>query len=228
VLCIYSGADGGLVGVAWGVLCVDCKETAPNLGDCGFLGVPTLAHRMTGVSRWRLPGHVERPVTFGALYDGLAGMGVVAQQMADYRGFLVVHDSHELQLYNDHMDASQVHPQMPGWNWSGVKRPAVPWPRTGENGHYVLSCPFCSEHVASSWSLWQEREKMEITREALDAFSRILRAEPDNFCRLPAALEPEKGLARVAAFLKRHKFHRLFSAIEPRSWEDRRKGIDDA
>jgi len=172
------------VSVAWGVLCLDCKELAPTIGDCGFLGAPTLSARATGLSRWRCPEGVGKVRTFGALYGALEGLGLVPQHLADYRAFLESHDAHELFLYNDHMDERELHPRLPSWNWSGVKRQAKQ--TTGVAGYYVVSCPRCSDRMTLDWGIWLAREQIELSRPAIDSFFRLLRPMPGTSadCRM--------------------------------------------
>lgn len=74
------------MGVTCSFTCVECGEDAPELGDFGYIGYPSLDS-----------GKGDRDIpNFGYIYAGLAAVGLVTDEVQAFQAFLVRHRGHQI------------------------------------------------------------------------------------------------------------------------------------
>ena len=78
------------MGMCCWTVCRDCDAEAPQLGDFGYLGYPSLEERANG----------SAATTFGAIYRGLAAVHLVTEEIDDFRRFLERHAGHRVVTEN--------------------------------------------------------------------------------------------------------------------------------
>jgi hypothetical protein len=78
---------------------------APNIGDGGFLGAPTLESAMsTAVGLFS-----DEPIpSFGLLYAGVSGIGLLPHDIERAHEFMLEHAGHLLFISGDHMDGDAI------------------------------------------------------------------------------------------------------------------------
>ncbi len=86
------------------VTCVKCGIDAPELGDGGYLGTPSVSpdpksyrHRES-----------DRDLTFGFFYEPLAAMGLCTDELEAMRLFLDTHRGHDVVLYGEAQDDASL------------------------------------------------------------------------------------------------------------------------
>jgi len=79
------------VGVTYSLECLNCGVTAPEVGDFGHIGAPTLG---TTAKRNAL-----RP--FGQIYAALEAVGLLTEELESTKAFLGAHKGHRVKLLGD-------------------------------------------------------------------------------------------------------------------------------
>jgi hypothetical protein len=79
------------MGVCCSFSCVECGEEAPELGDFGYIGYPSLD---------AAAGQRDVP-NFGHVYAGLAAVRLVTSEVQDFHDFLARHRGHTIDSSGD-------------------------------------------------------------------------------------------------------------------------------
>jgi hypothetical protein len=83
------------VSITCAVWCLDCLELAPDVGDGGYLGAPSLEPiAMCDLGLGDMP-------TFGFLYEPLRALDLQPADLEDFREFLLTHAGHRLRQSAD-------------------------------------------------------------------------------------------------------------------------------
>jgi hypothetical protein len=86
--CARGLAKGDAMGVTFGARCLDCGEDAPEVGDFGYIGYPSLSEEK---GRRYVPN-------FGFLYRGLVALGMRTRAVEELRSFLLEHEGHQMEM----------------------------------------------------------------------------------------------------------------------------------
>lgn len=82
--------------VQFGILCRDCVQWAPSLGDAGYVGAPSLSLEPQAIAEF------EEPVpTFAYLYEPLSRIGLRPYELERFRQWLEAHPTHRIALYGE-------------------------------------------------------------------------------------------------------------------------------
>jgi HEAT repeat protein len=79
------------VGITYATVCMRCKVDAPEVGDFGYIGLPSLETKRT-------PKHTQ---PFGYLYAGLAALGLLTEEIEAFHAFLREHRGHPVHQFSD-------------------------------------------------------------------------------------------------------------------------------
>lgn len=185
------------MGVACSTYCLDCNVRAPEIGDQGMLGQPSLMDEKDYNEDWGITSY-----NFGWIYTGLKAISLLPFDVEAYRAFLEAHQGHDILLTTDHDD------EEPGIDWD--KLADFRFEETGfEEAFFEMACPESGEVVTSSHA---ERFKTFDGRSLTDAEAELLLAKifhsPDCFDAFHSpsmAIDPYGDLERFADFLRQHK-----------------------
>lgn len=76
------------MGVTYGVMCLDCGDEGPEVGDFGYIGYPSLDEEK---GKRYVPN-------FGYIYSGLKTLGLLTPGVEEMREFLEKHRAHAMDL----------------------------------------------------------------------------------------------------------------------------------
>lgn len=76
------------MGVTYGVMCLDCGDEGPEVGDFGYIGYPSLDEEK---GKRYIPN-------FGYIYSGLRTLGLLTPGVEEMREFLERHRAHTMDL----------------------------------------------------------------------------------------------------------------------------------
>ena len=79
------------MGVTFVVVCEKCGVDAPEVGDFGYIGAPSL----------ELRGRRDGLQSFGFIYEGLEAIGAVTQEIEAFKTFLDEHRGHPIAQIGD-------------------------------------------------------------------------------------------------------------------------------
>jgi hypothetical protein len=211
-----------------GYACVTCKRLAPNVGDGGYLGAPTLdvAEETTvGI----LGG--EGMPSFGLFYAGLAALGLLPHDIERAREFMAEHAGHRLFITGGDVDGDDVPDdlrefeedendnipeEMDALDAERERRVA-----SGEfiEGHFAVSCAACrSELKSTDAELLKAREGKTVSQADARTFVAAWDRAPDDGWnhRLMGIADPyESFMPELVEFVRKHAAHGLASRILP-------------
>jgi len=81
------------MGSTFWTTCQTCRKDAPDLGDCGFIGLPSPSTQPQD--------RPDRLQPFGYIYQGFLAVGVEPADMHDFHTFLRAHNGHDLRTFSD-------------------------------------------------------------------------------------------------------------------------------
>jgi hypothetical protein len=177
-------------------VCVTCGVGAPDLGDGGYIGRPSLEEHS-----WNPEEDVA--ASFGYIHMGLAAIGMVTWEVSRYREFLLAHQGHDLRLSAD------------GSIIAARTTDAVPAPSGALAARFEQKCHDCRRR---RWSQHPEtvvpRPEMELSSGSIDLF---VERVPSNMADCAYHAEPfgDDEARRVASFLGQHRGHRVTSSFLP-------------
>jgi hypothetical protein len=186
------------VGVRAAVICVTCDMRAPEIGDGGHLGYPSLDDRA-------IYGELA---SFENIYQGFAAFGYHPYELEAIRAFLVEHAPHDVGLFLDGVEYTGLLPA-----------PTVTPLKTFEfadDGRFIravfeLACKRCRKTFSTDVGRVRPLEPRKVTKEDIEEFyDRVLDSDPMNFHRLVGLFNPDGPEAeRLSDFLRRHRKHSL-------------------
>jgi hypothetical protein len=213
-----------------GVTCLDCRINAPNVGDGGFLGAPTLE-----VAEESAAGGLERePLpTFEYFYEALAGLGIRPYDLDTFREFLVAHSGHRLFLSGDHDDQDDWPPELQEADeaddpdgmdaYEQREEARVRRVASGEflEAHFHLQCSACEASLQSGEpELLRAQPDMAVPRDAAERFASRWGRYPDEGWnhRLMGIADPyEPLMEELVAFARHHAAHGMRARVVPAS-----------
>ena len=221
------------MGIAAGITCLDCSAKAPDVGDAGYVGYPSLADSVdpaTGIH------------TFGHIYRGFRAIRLLPRILEDVYAFLYTHRGHRLDLWiegdeEDYEDEEATDGRAGHEPSEKAKRgreePEPPSTGDFSSGFYVLKCTCGERCSASAPAAIRSFAPFIVTDAAAQEFhDRVARGGIEDFHRVcDPLLEPEDDPARFDQFLWHHVPHGVtaevetgdeWSAVEP---SDARKGV---
>ncbi|WP_435106828.1 hypothetical protein [Arhodomonas sp. AD133] len=177
--------------------CVDCNVEAPEIGDGGVFGTPSLAVTAIPDDDWGGTAY-----TFGWLYDGLSALGLRPYDIEAYRAFLREHDGHDVRLTTDHDDDE------PPLDWAALTR--FEWPRDGfVPCYYELEEPVtgarCRTEVVD---LLVPLDETTLTPAAVARAVHRLFEDSDaleGVANVSPLLHPDEELGRIQDFIEAHQ-----------------------
>jgi hypothetical protein len=186
--------------------CLDCLVIAPEIGDGGFIGNPDMNSAKNTDSD-------EEMENFGYIYEGLAALQILTDDVEAYKSFLKVHQGHRVIISSDH---DEEHPkELQGEMYDKL----TDFEFTDddfEEGHYVISCVTCGTEFFST-----DSEKVRIftpfkpTRNQINTFlSHTVEIDDVNFHRPSSLIHPFEDLEEIAAFLEEHEGHDLLISLK--------------
>jgi outer membrane protein assembly factor BamB len=184
------------MGVTYGIHCSTCRMYGPLIGDCGFVGFPSLQGR-------RRRGYL----TFGAIYRSLKAIGAINAEVAAIHGFLAAHDGHVLDMNGDGID----------WEPSGLPDDgSEPFEYTGptEQGRYVVTCSACSSSFESAWDAFVPFERRLLSPRAIKAALGLLPHLEDSHDRVAGFPFDDGDASSFCEFLEAHRTHALHARLD--------------
>jgi hypothetical protein len=185
---------------------------APNVGDGGFLGAPTL-EPLAEVS---LGG--EQMPSFGYFYEALDGLGIRPYDLVVLREFMVAHGGHRLHLSGPDDEADEADDDTDDDLGAILHAHKAEKTRRTESGEFrvailEVACNKCREHVASSEpELLKQFEPFTPSPEAVASFVERWGRDPDDGWnhRIMGIADPyEPFMEELVEFTKEHRRHPL-------------------
>jgi HEAT repeat protein len=185
------------MGITFTTVCLKCGVSAPEVGDFGYIGLPSPAAR-------KRRGDLQ---TFGFIYAGLAAIGAVTQEIEEFKAFLDEHGRHPIRQYADDEDVDEG-------DDSQDERPArireFRFKRRGfSQGCYELHCAKCDGTYRSSTSERLPRFKPFALTLAKIARFRNNAAAVDEINFYHVGGFPFDDLGDIDHFLKDHRGHQI-------------------
>jgi hypothetical protein len=206
-----------------GFACVTCKRLAPNMGDGGFLGAPTLDVSEES----RVGAFADEPMpSFGLLHGGLAAVGLLPYDIERNREFLVEHAGHRLSIMGDGVDGEDAFEADDDDDSIGEEMDALDAERerrvaAGEfkEAYFAVSCAACrAELGATEAELLKAEAGKKISQADAQTFIAAWDRSPDDGWnhRLMGIVDPfESFMPDLVQFLKSHAAHGLSSQLLP-------------
>jgi hypothetical protein len=215
--------------IAAGVRCLTCRRIAPEIGDAGYLGAPTLEVSESSTDGWFEPDPIP---TFGFFYEGLAAIGLVPYEIALLHEFLHDHAGHRLYIAMDADDPEKWPADVRACEEAGLADGHVEGQEldrerrrrtaTGEFvvGHFELSCAPCQAVLRSEAAeLLKRTDAMPVSAMAARMFVDRWGAEYHELGSshgLVGIIDPfEAFLDLLRDFCELHAGHGLHAAVVP-------------
>ena len=212
--------------VQLGYACITCRKGAPNVGDGGILGTPSLD--LAEDSSVGIPDGYGPMPSFGLLYAGLFAIGLLPHDIERCHEFLTEHAGHRLFLdgeldgpvpddVRDYQDVDSFDAA----EWKQEKQAREARVAAGEfvEAYFALSCDACGSEVrASGADLLKAHPGKRILPADSQAFLTAWNRGPDEgWChRLMGIVDPwEPFLPALVAFVETHAAHELTAQIAP-------------
>lgn len=189
------------MGVAFSAWCRRCGVGAPEVGDFGYIGAPTLGERKRG---GLLP--------FGAIYQGFAALRMVTVELAAFKAFLDAHPGHPIaqrsDLGEEDFDAEEEKAR------PGRLKPFRFRSDRFVEGFYELTCDKCKETVrANSSDHVQPFEEFAVIGDDIALFqANVVRGSSDNFYRVGGF--PFDDVEAFGQFLRAHGRHGVRARLD--------------
>lgn len=181
--------------VSCSTYCETCNQQAPEIGDQGMLGQPSLETEKQYNDDWGVWSY-----DFGWIHEGLSALHLVPREVDAYRQFLEHHKGHKVVLVTDHDDHE------PDIDWDNlttfedVKGHFV-------NGVYELRAEN-GDVYRSSHESFLSFEEVRLAPTAIDlAFERLFdeKACFEYFHHTSAVIDPYEELTKLEGFLREHR-----------------------
>ncbi len=212
--------------VSCSVVCLDCREYAPAVGDGGYVGSPSLDAGAQDV-----PGWGEMP-TFRSLYEPLSALGIRPHELEVFWAWLQTHGSHRLHLCSTGED-EEVPEVEEIWAQPDAKQKADARVRKEKAdrqaalaegafrmAHYRLSCGSCGTELATPEAEpLRALDPRKLEAAAIGAFlahwSPVLEGETVGVWRLlTPTLDPNEAYPReLLSFLTAHGNHGVTASL---------------
>jgi len=176
--------------VSFFTYCIDCSVNAPEIGDAGMMGAPSL----------EIVSDQDSFYTFGWIYDGLKAINLLPYSIESYKSFLETHQGHKIFLGNDHMDDEQL----PELNYEKLEHFELDTQGFTE-GYYEMVCVETGALFRTSynWESYRNFEERELSKAEINRFQqRIVQDCFESIYRGPPCLDPYEDLGRLIDFVK--------------------------
>lgn len=208
------------MGVTFGVVCERCGVEAPEVGDFGYIGAPSLElrKRRDGLQ------------SFGSIYEGLEAIGVVTQEIEAFKTFLDEHRGHPIALYGDGVDVEEeldedAETEADADTPAPAPARAKPFrfTRKFREIFHELHCETCHETRRSSESAaLRPFEPFAVSADRIKHFrERVVRT--DSLYRVGGF--PFDEVAELDEFLGKHQRHHLIARLAGGKTAPRPKGV---
>jgi outer membrane protein assembly factor BamB len=195
------------------IRCLECGSRAPDAGDCGHIGYPSLED----------DGGSGDLASFESIYRGYASLGLRLSILDHMRAWLIEHASHKVELTYEGEPVGRA--RQPARRVQGKLTPFRP--DAYVRCFFELRCVSCETSVRSTGSELMMPFDEEVSGKPLARFEeRVLDAEPESFYRTSGLLDPRStDFDAIRAFLRRHGTHRLRArSVAGETWA----AVDDA
>jgi HEAT repeat protein len=207
------------LGVAYTTVCTLCGVEAPEVGDFGFIGAPSLETK-----RSKKGTH-----PFGYLYAGFAALGLLTEEIEAFKAFLEAHHGHKLHRYDD-AGGEELGEEEDGDDGAGSVSPSKPTRKfTFKKGKFVeafheLACEECGEvYRGSSSEKLRPFEPMPLTRERVTLFETNCGDIESHTYRVGGF--PFEDIDPIARFLRKHSGHAVVVRLDAGEASPRARGI---
>ncbi|KHD07438.1 hypothetical protein PN36_10135 [Candidatus Thiomargarita nelsonii] len=176
--------------VSFFTYCIDCSVNAPEIGDAGMMGAPSL--EIVSDSFY----------TFGWIYDGLKAISLLPYSIESYKSFLETHQGHKI-----HMDDEQL----PELNYEKLEHFELDTQGFIEGYYEMVSVETGALFRTSyDWESYRNFEERELSQAEINKFQqRIIPNCFESIYRGPPCLDPYEDLGRLIDFVKENAKHTL-------------------
>ncbi len=195
------------MGITVSTECRQCASTAPEIGDCGHIGYPSLKDC-----------EIEGMASFERIYRGYAAIGFRCLELDEFRAWLEEHATHDVALlFDDHRVGGRRRYQRP----PAIECVGPVTPTDYPSCFFELSCRRCDIRFRTKNSYELLRGQKALSARDLAEFkNRVLDIDDGNFYRTCSVLDPfSREWKGLAAFLRKHQNHDLDArTIAEESW----------
>jgi HEAT repeat protein len=186
------------MGLTFTSVCTKCGVEAPEVGDFGYIGSPSLDDR-------KRRGDLQ---TFGFIYAGLAAIGALTEEIEAFKAFLDEHGHHAIRQYNDLGEEDFGDEEQSDEGSSRTKK--FRFKKRGfEDAFYELHCTDCdATHRSSSSERLAPFKPFTLTPAKIALFrSNAVSVDDESFYHVGGF--PFDDLPHLDRFLTKHKGHAL-------------------
>lgn len=190
------------MGETYSIWCADCGTHAPEIGDYGYIGTPSLA---------------QRRGTFGYIYLGFEALNIFPAELEEFRIFLETHDGHEIRSSPDlsELDGGRGSRTSPP---KSRRKRAKPRKIRYVQASYQVECRDCgARFVSVDFGPMRNFQSVPLSTERLKRFRGHVLGSDDAFYHVGhPLLDPSHNgeLYDLDAFLKEHQRCRLWASLE--------------
>jgi outer membrane protein assembly factor BamB len=187
------------MGIAVSTVCRTCDSDAPELGDWGHLGYPSLNDCLY---------RAEGMASFEHTYRGYTAIGLRFLELDGFRAWLEEHATHNVALFfDDHRIGTRRRYKLP----APSERLGKVDPASYSHCFFELTCEACRARFRTSASYALKRSDKALSADDVKQFrDRVLQTECNSYYRTFGLLNPGSDECRqLNAFLGKHRRHRL-------------------
>ena len=192
------------MGVTANTTCRDCGKGAPEVGDFGYIGYPSLSTSAEHDD--------DAPVNFGYLYQGFQAIHLLTADLERMREFLEAHKGHDIHTFiegepafGDGEEDAEDNADYEEDDFEGASQGRNKWLLA----HYCLKCSCGADYSSEYSDNFVPFKAVSLDAKAVAVFLKQVYAEPDAIHRA----EPIGHLDALAKFLKAHKAHKLTASL---------------
>jgi HEAT repeat protein len=196
------------VGISVTTVCARCNVDAPEVGDFGYIGLPSLESKRTR----------KHTQPFGCLYAGLAALGLLTEEIEAFHAFLREHRGHPIRQFSD-AEGAEFEDDV------GEQDDVAPAPASTEKfvfrkGTFVeafheLRCEACGEvQRARESARLRPFATRTLTKKELKLFQTNCGDLEANTYRVGGF--PYDDAAAIARFVRRHAAHVIVVRLDAR------------
>lgn len=191
------------MGIYASVVCVDCREEAPDVGRNGHIGYPSLDDA----------DHVRAYfASFEYIYKGFAAIDALPLELEAFRAFLVTHQHHHVGLFYDGVEYDDTAPLGAPTEPDTKDRQFVFDDRGFVDAFYQITCDTCRAIWCAQYpQLLRNRDRRVLGADQIDAFLvRVVGIERrgSNFHKVRGLLD-RRADGGMRAFVLDHSSHQL-------------------
>ncbi len=194
------------------IFCSDCMVSAPNIGDCGLIGLPSLTAKRNDEWAELFPSYNQ---SFGYIYKGLKPMKILTKEIEAFHSFLSHHANHKIYLFNPVMTIDEIPSELYSDKFANKKLTDFNfYDNDFIEAFYEIYCDDCNEAYRSKLKHpFRPFDQFSVDSLIIEQFrTHVLKVDRENFDRTFDIIDGYKdgGLNLIEIFLEKHEHHEVY------------------